>query len=301
MSLAQSTSPLAAPDPEPPLQRDRCTVVVPCFNEAKRLPVDAFHHFLDQQHPDRPHSVQQDSVPQPSVPTHPVHLLFVNDGSTDQTLAVLSALQAAHPASVSILDKQPNGGKAEAVRAGLLQAIAGVSTGVCGFWDADLATPLDSILEMQRILDHRPQLEMVFGARVRLLGRSIRRKPERHYLGRIFATVVSTLLRVPIYDTQCGAKLFRITPDLRRVLAEPFHSRWIFDVELLARFLALHPDTDDFAHQAIYEYPLTVWHDVAGSRLRPRDFLKSIVELNHIRDVHLRRGRSAARDGASAR
>ncbi len=257
------------PDPGPPDKSELCTVVIPCFNEEQRLRLNAFHAFLEHR--------------------HPVRLLFVNDGSTDGTLAMLRSLQASFPQSVDVFDKQPNGGKAEAVRAGLLQAIARSPPGLCGFWDADLATPLDSILEMKSLLDHRPQLEMVFGARVRLLGRSIKRKPERHYLGRIFATVVSTLLSVPIYDTQCGAKLFRITPDLTAVLASPFHSRWIFDVELLARFLDLHAHDPAYASAAIYEYPLTVWHDVAGSRLRPGDFLKSVVELNHIRNVHLRR------------
>ena len=264
---------MPAPVPDPAAVGAFCTVVIPCFNEEKRLRLEAFEHFLMQQESAQP---------------HPVRLLFVNDGSRDQTLAVLRRIHAAHPHRVEVLDLQPNGGKAEAVRHGLLHAISQTPTGLCGFWDADLATPLDSILEMQHLLDQRPQLEMVFGARVRLLGRSIHRRPVRHYLGRIFATVVSTLLNVPIYDTQCGAKLFRITRDLRHVLARPFHSRWIFDVELLARFLALHPDADDFAHQAIYEYPLPVWQDVAGSRLRPGDFLKSIAELFYIWRTELR-------------
>ena len=262
----------ATSDPDTAREIDRCTVIVPCFNEEKRLQREAFHAFLERQ--------------------HPVRLLFVNDGSTDGTLSVLTELQTAFPEQVDVLDKQPNGGKAEAVRAGMLHAVAHTPHGLVGFWDADLATPLDAILEMKRILDHRPQLEMVFGARVRLLGRSIKRKPARHYLGRIFATVVSTLLRVPIYDTQCGAKLFRVTPDLQHVLAQPFHSRWIFDVELLARFLDLHAHDPAYAPAAIYEFPLLVWHDVAGSRLRPGDFLRSIAELNHIRNIHLRASRS---------
>ena len=56
---------------------------------------------------------------------------------------------------------------------------------------------------------------------------------EGYYLGRLFATLASTLLDVRIYDTQCGAKIFRSTDDLKIVLSKPFLSSWIFDVELI--------------------------------------------------------------------
>ena len=70
---------------------------------------------------------------------------------------------------------------------------------------------------------------MVFGARVALLGRQINRLPSRHYLGRIFATLASTVLSLRIYDTQCGAKIFRNSATFRSAIAEPFDSPWIFD------------------------------------------------------------------------
>src|SRR6202167_4309847 len=180
----------------------RRVVVVPCYNEAARLQPLRFSEFLAE---DRQ-----------------VHFLFVNDGSRDATLSVLETLRAKHPDRIQVLDKQPNGGKAEAVRSGMLAAIALEGVAVTGFWDADLATPLDVIPQLLNRLVEDPDLQMIFGSRVRLLGHAIHRKPLRHYLGRIFATAVSTILALPIYDTQCGAKLFRVTPELKSILAAPF-------------------------------------------------------------------------------
>lgn len=243
------------------LPRKRCIVVVPCYNEAARLDTSAFARFFQ---------ADQNS---------PIEILFVNDGSNDHTLEILNSIRAAFPEHVSVLDQQPNRGKAEAVRNGMLSVIASGQAAYTGYWDADLATPLDQIPDFLNLLEQRPQLNLIFGARVRLLGRAIRRQALRHYCGRCFATVASTLLRLPIYDTQCGAKLFRISLDLAAVLKEPFHSRWIFDVEILARFLALHhSDAMQFENE-IYEFPLPVWTDVAGSKVKPSDFFRAFVEL----------------------
>lgn len=255
----------------PPVSSTACTVVIPCYNEAARFRADQFARFLQDKR------------------SHAVDLLFVNDGSRDATLQVLASFREQFPSRVSILDQQPNRGKAEAVRNGMLQVVATARAGVTGFWDADLATPLDQILDFLHLLDTRPELTMVFGSRVRLLGRDIRRQQLRHYLGRIFATVVSVLLRLPIYDSQCGAKLFRITPELQQVLAEPFHSRWIFDVEILARFLSLHKADREVIVRQVYEYPLPAWTDVAGSKVAPADFLRAFAELAFIYRRHLAR------------
>lgn len=244
-----------------------CTVVVPCYNEVRRLKTQSFSEFLRY--------------------GYPIRFLFVNDGSTDATLPILEALRLLHPESIYVLDKQPNAGKAEAVRLGMLHAIAMGEAAYTGFWDADLATPLSSIPELLSKLTSRPDILMVFGARVRLLGREIHRKAARHYLGRVFATVVSVLLRLAIYDTQCGAKLFRVTPEFEEILARPFLSRWIFDVEILARFIARHRENRAYVHDAIYEYPLPEWTDVAGSKVSPLDFIKAFGELLTIYRTYL--------------
>jgi dolichyl-phosphate beta-glucosyltransferase len=238
-----------------------CTVVVPCYNEARRLRVDAFERFLTNER-------NQD-----------IALLFVNDGSKDETLSILQDLCSRLPGRAFVHDQQPNRGKAEAVRSGMLHVIASGEAQITGFWDADLATPLAQIHDMLDLMTADSHLNLVFGARVRLLGRAIHRQPLRHYLGRCFATAVSVLLKVPIYDTQCGAKLFRVTDDLALVLSKPFLSRWIFDVEILARFLATHGNDPQSLETEICEYPLPEWTDVAGSKVGSLDFFKAAGEL----------------------
>jgi hypothetical protein len=181
-----------------------------------------------------------------------------------------------------------NVGKAEAVRQGLLQLLEGDASYV-GYWDADLATPLDEIPRFAQLLEERPEREMVFGARIKLLGRRVERKVARHYFGRVFATVVSLMLRLPIYDTQCGAKLFRVTPDLKTLFDTPFLSRWVFDVEIIARLTAAQGwDGPRSAENVIYEYPLMQWVDVHGSKLRAIDFAKAIYDLCRIYLAYLR-------------
>lgn len=240
----------------------RCSIVVPCFNEASRLKSGLFLDFL-RSHED-------------------IRFLFVNDGSRDNTLSVLKAMQNGFEDRVQILDKKNNAGKAEAVRAGMLAAIEQGDVSYVGFWDADLATPLEAIPEFLAVIEGNDQLEMVFGSRIRLLGRHVNRRAARHYLGRVFASVVSIVLRLPIYDTQCGAKIFRITPELTQVLRDPFLSRWVFDVEILARYIALHDGSSAFLHEAIYELPLARWDDVAGSKVGPGDFLIAFLDILRI-------------------
>lgn len=256
----------------PQKQRLRCTVVIPCYNEALRFKAAAFQAFFSS--------------------CAEINFLFVNDGSKDATLQKLEELQLSFPDRVGILSYSPNQGKAEAVRRGMQQVLSSGSADVTGFWDADLATPLDEIPGMLEKLNCGQSLEIIFGSRVRLLGHSIERKPARHYLGRCFATAASLVLRLPVYDTQCGAKLFRTTGDFARLLDAPFVSRWIFDVELLARLIQLHGrDTSEVA-RLICEVPLQCWRDVEGSNVKPTDFFRAFYELMMIHARYLSRGRS---------
>lgn len=246
-------------------------IVVPCYNEASRLDVAAFREF---------------AASQPGA-----RLLFVDDGSRDETAALLAALCASSPEQMQWFSLSRNSGKAEAVRQGFLRGFASQPTpSAVGFWDADLATPLTDVEAFADVLEREPRLLAVFGARVNLLGRDVHRDLWRHYVGRVFATAVTAVLRLPIYDTQCGAKLLRVTPEVESVFQVPFLSPWIFDVEIIARLseaLALTggPSPSD----VIYEFPLATWRDVAGSKLRPRHFATVSLDLLRISWRHGRR------------
>jgi glycosyltransferase involved in cell wall biosynthesis len=245
----------------------RVCLVVPCYNEAHRLDSVSFRGFLAA-HTDE-------------------HILFVDDGSRDGTRQVLERLCEGLEDRASVLALPHNCGKAEAVRAGVNQALEQFTPEIIGFWDADLATPISAVDDFLRVFHRYPEILMVFGARVKLLGRNVKRHAVRHYLGRVFATAVSTMLRLAIYDTQCGAKLFRVNEPLRSAFARPFLSKWVFDVEILARYLNFFSgDTDELA-RSVYEYPLEQWIDIAGSKVRPKDFLKAFVDIVRIRRTYL--------------
>lgn len=217
-------------------------IVVPCYNEACRLPKDAFSSFAAKN-------------PQ-------VHFLWVDDGSTDGTKILISDLAVRTGGKTLVLKK--NSGKAEAVRQGILSLRDEPCCTAIGFWDADLATPLEEILNFYDILQ-KNHLSAVMGSRWQHLGDNlIRRKWYRHAMGRIFAFCVACLLGAPVYDTQCGAKL--ITAQLARELfAKPFATKWFFDVEMLKRLKRITGD-DGLASTA-WEVPLQTWCDTEKSKV----------------------------------
>ena len=243
-------------------------IVVPCYNEAERLETEKYLSCLDRE-------------PR-------VSFLFVNDGSRDATAQVLEKLHAARGERARVLDYGRNQGKAEAVRRGVLEALS-FGPAYVGYWDADLATPLSALPGFIATLDDRPEIGLVMGARVKLLGREVVRRMARHYLGRVFATAASVTLQLGVYDTQCGAKLFRAGEDLREVFEQPFISRWIFDVEIIARMIARHRAGGGCpVAETIYELPLLEWRDVGGSRLKLSDWPIAFVDLVKIYLRYLR-------------
>ena len=245
-------------------------LVIPCFDEVHRLQPEAFSRSLEED--------------------HETDFIFVNDGSRDGTGKILDDLYEKGDGRIRVLNQPTNLGKAEAVRIGMNKALASEAD-YTGYFDADLATPLDEIARFRAVLDEKSSIQMVFGSRVQLMGRTIHRRPIRHYLGRVFATAVSQILGLAIYDTQCGAKLFRAGPQIQRIFEEPFLATWTFDVEIIARWRAGERSGDLPPAQAIlYELPLNTWVDVAGSKVRPWDFIRALQEIWQIRRRYISGG-----------
>jgi len=234
-------------------------IVVPCYNEAQRLPVADFESFLDR-HPD-------------------MAFCFVNDGSTDGTAEVLHGLAAERGSQVSVIEQTANTGKAEAVRTGILHLASSGAFRFIGYWDADLATPLDELELFLETATVYPHVRFLCGSRIRKMGAAITRHTYRHYLGRLFATAASLVLGLDVYDTQCGAKLID-TRLARDVFRDPFISPWLFDVEVLARIRKLLGK--ETTERVVFEVPLRRWEDKRGTNLKVVSFVKAPWELFRI-------------------
>ncbi len=232
-------------------------LIIPCYNEAKRLATESFLHFLNN--------------------TTYVNLLFVNDGSTDQTLETLQHICATHE-NAALLDLRTNVGKAEAVRLAILHALT-LPYEYVGYFDADLSTSLQESERMYQLLETEKELAYVMGSRIAKLGNTIVRDKLRHYLGRGVATFIDSFhLQLNTYDTQCGAKLMR-TSLAKEVFQTPFVSRWLFDVEILSRIVGTFGR--ERTRKIVFEMPLKSWYHHKGSKINfqdlfriPLDFLK---------------------------
>jgi glycosyltransferase involved in cell wall biosynthesis len=235
----------------------RTVIAVPCYNEEHRLSLSAYLEL----------ATRGDLL-----------VLFVDDGSTDGTRGLVEAAVAGAPGRLGLLSLPHNSGKAEAVRRGLREGLA-AGADIVGFLDADGATPPLEMLRLRAALNTWPA-DVVIGSRLRLLGRDITRRPTRHYLGRVLATFVSqVVLEMPVYDTQCGAKVFRRTPALETALAAPFTTTWVFDVELIGRMRFGTGEAPAPPMGAIVEEPLLRWTDVPGSKIKPGAGVRALIDL----------------------
>ncbi|MFC2074962.1 glycosyltransferase [Bdellovibrionota bacterium] len=238
---------------------DRVLIVIPCYNESARLNVPGYFQVLRRSN---------------------THLLFVNDGSTDDTLSHLKKIENMAPDQISVLSLDKNRGKAEAVRRGMLRAIHDGAE-IVGYIDADMATPSEEVLRLVKVCEKR-DVSVVMGSRVATMGIDVQRHWLRHYLGRLFAYMAGFILKMRIYDTQCGAKFFRMSSLLKAALEEQFISRWAFDVELIGRLNVGMSYEKRLNKRRFLEVPLERWKDVAGSKVKFHHMIVTFSDMIRI-------------------
>lgn len=234
-------------------------LVIPCFNEERRL-------------------VQSEVVK--CIKELNCVVVLVDDGSTDGTLGVLNKLALQYPKNIEVLPLPANVGKGEAVRAGFNYAFERSATYVL-FCDADFAVGPQDLLRICNTLEEYAECKAVIGSRIAMVGTNIQRSVFRHYSGRAFATLVSLILGQQIYDTQCGAKVFKADNEVKRAFSQPFLSRWAFDVEVIGRLLRMERSKKN--NSLIIEMPLISWMEVPGSKLGLVSRLRTVLELFRIR------------------
>lgn len=235
--------------------------VIPCYNEAKKFEVDTYLQFLNQ--------------------FSDIFICFVNDGSQDQTQSILESVKSKFPNQVEVLLLEKNVGKAEAVRQGVLFSLSHVQSEFIGFLDADLAVSLEEGYDILSYL--KPPYEFVFGSRILRIGSTIDRKRYRFIIGRVIATMISEILDIKVYDTQCGCKFFK-TETASELFEQPFISKWLFDVELFFRMLKLHGK--ESALQKMYEVPLSSWIEKGDSKVEFSYMFKIGIDLYRIRNKY---------------
>ena len=210
------------------------SIVVPAYNEAARLPST----LLKLAEYCRQHGS--------------VEVLVVDDGSRDQTAALVAEFARAHP-QFRLLKNPGNRGKGYSVRHGMLEAE--------GEWilfsDADLSSPIEGAAKLFDAA-RREQAPGAIGSRA--LDRSlvgVHQAPLREWSGRLFNVIMRLVTGLPFRDTQCGFKLYR-RDAARSIFSRQQLEGFGFDVEdlFIARKLGLR----------VVEVPV-VWNNVEGTKV----------------------------------
>ena len=231
-------------------------IIIPCYNESMRLPVNKYLDFLKL--------------------NKKVKIIFVNDGSTDKTKNLVNKLFNKFPEQIKILSYEKNKGKGNAVRDGFLYAVRQNMNGNLAYLDADLSTSLEECKLLSKKINDK--IKFVFGSRIRKSNNVIKRKFHRFVIGRSIATIISSILGVSVYDTQCGCKIID-QKLVNKSFGEVFSSRWLFDVEIFLRLINFY-GKDKFI-EISKEVPLKSWVDTEDSRVKfihaPRIILDLLI------------------------
>jgi glycosyltransferase involved in cell wall biosynthesis len=185
------------------------TLVIPCFKESDRLPI-----FLSSLIKNMPQDIRY---------------VIVDDGSpiADYNL-LLERVKPFLSQKVSLLRYEKNRGKGGAIEFGLEHA----NTEYVGFLDADGSIPDYEVINLWQYTKMHPDLDLILSSRIKLLGKQIDRTLKRHLSGRIFVTYLNFLFNVPVYDSQCGYKIFKKSL-FNSIQVNIINKRWLWDTELV--------------------------------------------------------------------
>ncbi|WP_299106104.1 response regulator [uncultured Winogradskyella sp.] len=244
--------------------QERCVgVVIPCYNEQDRLSSKEFLDFIDS--------------------NLGYLLCFVNDGSTDKTLEVLNSLKKGRENNIIVYDCEQNGGKAEAVRQGVLHLAKDPQLDYIGYLDADLSTDFKDFDDLVKTIEHS-DFKIVSGSRMSRMGADITKESARKIISKTINLIIRTILGMPFNDTQCGAKI--MDKDIVNLMfKDKFITRWIFDVEIFIRMRKHYGKKKAISY--ICEQPLKRWIHADGSKLSMKDSVKIVGQLGQIA-IHYR-------------
>ena len=232
-------------------------IVIPCYNEEKKIVLEEYLAFL--------------------VENPEVLLCFVNDGSADRTIEILERVQCANRNQVDVLSYEVNAGKAEAVRRGVQHCNIKHEYSYISYLDADLSTSLHECYDMRKYFTNK--VVFCFGSRIKRIGAVIERRFYRFLTGRVIATVISKMLNMDVYDTQCGCKLFT-RHFANQLFEEGFVSKWLFDVEIFFRMESIFGRAEVL--ERMVEVPLSRWVDKGDSKIKPLYFFGLWFDLYKI-------------------
>lgn len=231
-------------------------IVVPCYNEENRLNITRFGNFLAN--------------------NNKYSICFVNDGSSDSTIEMLKEFQNQHPDNCTVLDLKVNQGKAEAVRAGVNFSIKSKEVESVGYLDADLATDFEDYdILASKLQDPLNNRLCVFGSRKLDDQSDIKRSLMRDFASKIVGILIRFILKMPIKDTQCGAKVFS-SQLAKQIFSKSFKSKWLFDIELFIRIKNMYANR---AFNKLEEVALQRWVEVGDSKITLSESLKMPGQL----------------------
>ena len=237
-------------------------IIIPCFNEAKRLDIKSLSGFLRS--------------------NNAIDLYFYDDGSTDNTFNVLKDLKKSFE-NCFIFKNSINLGKSNIVRLGVQDALKKNKYNYIGYFDADLSTPLEEIFRFIEVFENNKNLILVMGCRIKRSGANIQRDNYRHYFSRIFITLINYYLDINFYDTQAGAKLFKVK-NLKTIFKEKFITKWLFDIEIILRLKKR--DKASKTDNNIFELPLTSWVEKKGTKIKFSDIISIPILLMRVKNKY---------------